>query len=208
VKKPAQINGRFTVTGPVVPNWTRADYADETAAMRSEVWPAVQKFLAENYPGYGAAFKADDIAVCTHCRGEFEAMTAEEAADDSTNQDEHSVEGEPVCCYAAIAEFRAERGIPALPPREKATAPAATATPHSDADRERLAHLRRVTAEWQGEWTTRRAQHVYAAAYGPGDWRRAARRDLAALHTEGLLVLHDVKGRRHYTFNSRNGGAK
>ncbi len=114
MKKPAKINGRLTITGPVSPHWAQADYADETAAMRSEVWPAVQKFIAKNYPDYSAAFTADDIILCTHCRSEFEALTADEAADDSTNQDEHSVEGEPVCCYAAIAEFRAERGIPAL----------------------------------------------------------------------------------------------
>jgi hypothetical protein len=36
---------------------------------------------------------------CSHCGLEWEA---------------HSVEGEPVCCEEAIAEFRAERGIPAL----------------------------------------------------------------------------------------------
>ncbi|WAL93927.1 hypothetical protein [Streptomyces sp. Je 1-369] len=114
MKKPAKINGRLTITGPVRAFWDTTDYADETAAMRSEVWPAVQKFLAANYPGYGAAFTADDITLCTHCRSEFEALTADEAADESTRQDEHSVEGEPVCCYAAIAEFRAERGITPL----------------------------------------------------------------------------------------------
>jgi hypothetical protein len=41
-------------------------------------------------------------------------LTAEQAADDSCAQDEHSIEGEPVCCEAGIAEFRTERGIPAL----------------------------------------------------------------------------------------------
>ncbi|MFD3714308.1 hypothetical protein [Streptomyces sp. NPDC058677] len=51
---------------------------------------------------------------CSHCRLQWEVLTADEAADDSTNQDEHSVEGEPVCCEAAIAEFRTERGIPQL----------------------------------------------------------------------------------------------
>lgn len=51
---------------------------------------------------------------CSHCRLRWEVLTADEAADDSTNQDEHSVEGEPVCCGEAIAEFRTERGIPQL----------------------------------------------------------------------------------------------
>lgn len=51
---------------------------------------------------------------CSFCGCGWEVLTAEEAADASTNVDEHSVEGEPVCCDKAIAEFRAERGIPAL----------------------------------------------------------------------------------------------
>lgn len=51
---------------------------------------------------------------CSHCGYAWEVLTAEEAADHSTNYDEHSVEGEPCCCEKAIAEFRAERGIPAL----------------------------------------------------------------------------------------------
>lgn len=51
---------------------------------------------------------------CSYCRLRWEVLTADEAADDSTNQDEHSVEGEPVCCEAAIAEFRTERGVPQL----------------------------------------------------------------------------------------------
>ncbi|WP_406459768.1 hypothetical protein OH768_33870 [Streptomyces sp. NBC_01622] len=51
---------------------------------------------------------------CSHCRLRWEVLTADEAADDSTNQDEHSVEGEPVCCVEAIAEFRTEHSIPQL----------------------------------------------------------------------------------------------
>ncbi|MDX3753691.1 hypothetical protein [Streptomyces sp. AK08-02] len=51
---------------------------------------------------------------CSHCRLRWEVLTADEALDSSTNQDAHSVEGEPVCCEAAIAEFRTERGIPQL----------------------------------------------------------------------------------------------
>ncbi|MEU5624224.1 hypothetical protein [Streptomyces tendae] len=114
MKKPAQINGRLVITPPISPFWSTTDYAHETEVMRSTVWPAVQKLLAENWPGFSAAFTADDVSLCTHCRSEFEALTADEAADGSTNQDEHSVEGEPVCCEKAINEFRAERGIPAL----------------------------------------------------------------------------------------------
>ncbi|MFD7774319.1 hypothetical protein [Streptomyces sp. NPDC059753] len=117
MKQPARINGRLVITPPVSAHWSTADYAHKTEIMRSTVWPAVQKLLAENWPGFSAAITADEITLCTHCHSEFEALTADEAANDSTVQDEHSIEGEPVCCYAAIAEFRAERGIPALPPR-------------------------------------------------------------------------------------------
>ncbi|MFD3999861.1 hypothetical protein [Streptomyces rubiginosohelvolus] len=114
MKKPAKINGRATITPPVSPYWTTTDYAHETDILRAEVWPAVQKFLATNWPGFSAAFTADDIVLCTLCRSEFEALTAEEADSLSTSVDEHSIEGEPVCCRAALDEFRAERGVPAV----------------------------------------------------------------------------------------------
>jgi hypothetical protein len=52
--------------------------------------------------------------VCSHCGLGWEEMTAEQAADPRSRIDEHSVEGEPVCCDKAITEFRAERGIPAM----------------------------------------------------------------------------------------------
>ncbi|MGW3192157.1 hypothetical protein ACWDBT_30435 [Streptomyces ardesiacus] len=51
---------------------------------------------------------------CSHCGLSWEVLTAAEAADPANRQDEHTVEGEPVCCDKAVDEFRAERGIPAL----------------------------------------------------------------------------------------------
>jgi hypothetical protein len=48
---------------------------------------------------------------CSHCGCGWEVLSAAEAAVDGLKQDEHSVEGEPVCCEAGINEFRAERGI-------------------------------------------------------------------------------------------------
>lgn len=51
---------------------------------------------------------------CSHCDLGWEELTADEAADSSTSFDEHSVEGEPVCCEAAIYEFRRGRGITVL----------------------------------------------------------------------------------------------
>lgn len=72
----------------------------------------------------------------------------------------------------------------------------------------RLSLLRATTSEWLGEWTTRRVQHLYAAHFGPGPWRAAARVDLAQLHQQNLLVLHDEDpGRRFYTVNSYGGTA-
>lgn len=61
-----------------------------------------------------ATVACTETHACSYCGFGWEVLTAEEAADDSTNIDEHSVEGEPVCCDKAIIEFRAERGIPPL----------------------------------------------------------------------------------------------
>lgn len=116
MKKPAKINGRLVITPPASSHWDKADHADETEALRTIVWPAVRKLIAENWPGFGLVFTADDVDLCTHCRSEFEVMTAEDVVTEAW-EDEHSIAGEPVCCYEAVAEFRAERGIPALPPR-------------------------------------------------------------------------------------------
>ncbi|MGW1814251.1 hypothetical protein ACWCQM_11895 [Streptomyces sp. NPDC002125] len=112
MKKTARINGRLIITPPVNPHWTAADYAHETEVLRLAVWSSVRKLLADEWPGFSVAFTADEIELCTYCRSEFESLTADEAADGSTNQDEHSVEGEPVCCRAAVDEFRVERNIP------------------------------------------------------------------------------------------------
>ncbi|MFE5630636.1 hypothetical protein [Streptomyces sp. NPDC056543] len=73
---------------------------------------------------------------------------------------------------------------------------------------ERLALLRTAAKEWRGEWTTRRAQHLYAARYGPGDWRRKARADLDLLARQGLLTEAGPLNRRHFTLNHWNGGSQ
>lgn len=59
-----------------------------------------------------ATVTCTETHTCSHCGYGWEVLTADEAADHSTNFDEHSAEGEPVCCDKAIAEFRTERGIP------------------------------------------------------------------------------------------------
>ncbi|MFJ1697632.1 hypothetical protein ACIOHC_21370 [Streptomyces sp. NPDC088252] len=62
----------------------------------------------------GGRVTCTETHVCSHCDLTWEVLTAAEAANASHQQDEHSVEGEPVCCDKAIAEFRVERGIPAV----------------------------------------------------------------------------------------------
>ncbi|WP_329163962.1 hypothetical protein OHB49_29040 [Streptomyces sp. NBC_01717] len=53
-----------------------------------------------------------EVHTCSHCDLTWEVLTAVEALMASHRQDEHSVEGEPVCCDKAIDEFRVERGLP------------------------------------------------------------------------------------------------
>lgn len=72
---------------------------------------------------------------------------------------------------------------------------------------ERLTLLRTAATEWKGEWTTRRTQHLYQARFGPGDWRRKARRDLDQLAKEGLFAEHGPENRRHFTLNHWNGAS-
>lgn len=74
-------------------------------------------------------------------------------------------------------------------------------------DIDRLQLLRRAVRDWPGQWTTRRAQHLYQARFGPGDWRRKARRDLDLLAQQGLLAESGPENRRHFTLNHWNGVA-
>ncbi|MFD3517757.1 hypothetical protein [Streptomyces sp. NPDC058657] len=61
-----------------------------------------------------ATVTCTETHTCSFCLHGWEELTAAEAASPSYQQDEHSVEGEPVCCERATDEFRAERGIPLL----------------------------------------------------------------------------------------------
>lgn len=51
---------------------------------------------------------------CSYCGCRWEELTAEDAADPRAQMDEHSVEGEPLCCAKAIYEFRVAKGIEPL----------------------------------------------------------------------------------------------
>jgi hypothetical protein len=87
---------------------------------------------------------------------------------------------------------------------EKSSRPAADAT---SALTERQTRLLDAIRTHGGEWTTRRAQHLFALT-DPGVVQRGtARRDLATLHRAGHLRLVDDPDNRHYALNTRKGGA-
>ncbi|MFJ6578425.1 hypothetical protein ACIQMY_20950 [Streptomyces sp. NPDC091368] len=84
---------------------------DLDAAYRARCEEMLAALLREPHVRSGRV-EVDEQHVCSHCDMRWEELTADEAADGSTNIDEPSVEGEPVCCDKSIDEFRAERGIP------------------------------------------------------------------------------------------------
>jgi hypothetical protein len=71
---------------------------------------------------------------------------------------------------------------------------------------ERQARLLDAIRMHGGEWATARVLALYALT-DPGVVQRGtARRDLAALHRAGHLVLVDGPGNRHYVLNTRKDG--
>lgn len=75
----------------------------------------LEKAVRRHVDGFAEVLQRWDTRYeCSHCGYEWETLTAADVAKGTYLPDEHSVEGEPVCCEKAIAEFRAERGIPAL----------------------------------------------------------------------------------------------
>ncbi|WP_051878899.1 hypothetical protein [Streptomyces sp. NRRL B-24720] len=56
--------------------------------------------------------QSTEVHTCSHCDCVWEELSAVEALMASHRQDNHSTEGEPVCCDKAIDEFRTERGLP------------------------------------------------------------------------------------------------
>lgn len=66
----------------------------------------------------------------------------------------------------------------------------------------RRALLLQAIRDWQGEWTTTRVQRLYRSRAYAVPMRKTCRDDLAQLHRQGLLVLHDLDpNRRFYTLN-------
>ena len=72
---------------------------------------------------------------------------------------------------------------------------------------DRLALLRRAIRDHDGDWTTTKVQALYRAHQYAAPYRRTAKRDLALLHRQGLLILDDTDpGRRCYRMNYAYGG--
>ncbi|MEW2069008.1 hypothetical protein [Streptomyces sp. NPDC007346] len=73
----------------------------------------------------------------------------------------------------------------------------------------RLAAIRALALDYQGDITTRMVQHLYIDKFGPGDWRGKARRDLAQLTRDGLLICDTTDpGRRVFRLNHAHGGTR
>lgn len=108
MKKVIRDNYRVEVTPDP---WRNGLSHDQMKGLLADLEKAVRRHV----DGFAEVVQRwDTREECSHCDSGWEALTEREAADPKFRQDEHSVEGEPVCCYPAIAEFRAERGIPAL----------------------------------------------------------------------------------------------
>lgn len=58
-----------------------------------------------------------------------------------------------------------------------------------------------------GEWTTGRVKRFYRKHLPTHILRATMRRDLAALHADGYLVLHDAPNRRFYTHRTKGDNA-
>jgi hypothetical protein len=72
---------------------------------------------------------------------------------------------------------------------------------------DRLALLRRLARDYQGDITTGVVRRLYVQHFGKGDWRRTARRDLAQLTEQGLLIRDTTDpGRNCYRLNHAHGG--
>lgn len=72
----------------------------------------------------------------------------------------------------------------------------------------RLAVLRDLARDYQGDITTRMVQQLYVRRFGPGDWRGKARQDLAQLTGEGLLICDDTDpARRVHRLRGKGGEA-
>lgn len=143
---------------------------------------------------YGPKANPDDIAAELH-----DAIRAEAFANAAdlvhAMADPHCTCGGCDSCaargYAEELRRKAE---------EKATAPAAKATP------DRVDQLLDTIRTHRGKWTVNRVRDVRRLTGGPTQ-RSTARRDLAELHRRGHLQQHGPQDGRFYTLTTHKGVA-
>lgn len=87
------------------------DWTFSTAKDGEEGCKEIQKGLLKHPNVVEARVECDETHACAHCGCVWEELTEEQAEDPANLVDLHSVAGEPLCCEAAINEFRAERGV-------------------------------------------------------------------------------------------------
>ena len=108
MKKTIRENYRVEVTPDP---WRNGLSHDQMRALLVDLEKAVRRHV----DGFAEVLQRwDTREECSHCGLRWEVLSASDVAIAGYRQDEHSVEGEPVCCAERINEFRAERGIPAL----------------------------------------------------------------------------------------------
>lgn len=71
----------------------------------------------------------------------------------------------------------------------------------------RLAQLLDAIRTHRGQWTPRKVQQLYRTPGINAPLRATAKKDLHALPAMGHLVMHEDKGRRYFTLNTRKDGA-
>lgn len=82
-----------------------------------------------------------------------------------------------------------------------------TRQPVAVARQEARALLLAAVQTQRGEWTVGRVKRLYREHLPTHVLRVTMRRDLAALHADGHLVLHDAPHRRFYTYCTKGENA-
>lgn len=147
--------------------------------------------LIANHPDPATASRALALAVAA-----AEVAVLRRAAD-AINALPQDYECDPGRGDAAERLRRTADGI-----QEKATAPAAPATPGLASRQARLLAAIRTHG---GEWTTSRARSLYALTNPNVVQRGTARKDLEALTQAGHLMLVDAPNNRHYVLHRKDG---
>jgi DNA-binding transcriptional ArsR family regulator len=137
-----------------------------------------------------------DHDAARHANGRGSALR--EAADEMERR--LGLTNSPTVTKASVLRFLRDRATA----EEKATAPAAPATPTDTNRRARLLH---EIAFDCGRWKSGDVVRWYQTQCLTGLGVRAARHDLAILRDSGAITQHDDKGVRFYTLNSRKDGS-